>query len=74
MKIVVALEKANHCAQCIAPCVLLTDSRHHRFSIDELTLWATMIVRSKIYLVSTVISDTRILVRIAKHGGAISDP
>lgn len=41
---VVELQKQNQCAQCSEPCVLLTTSDHHRLTIDDLSLWATMIV------------------------------
>jgi len=41
---VAELQKQNHCAQCSAPCVLLTTSHHHRLTVDDLSLWATMIV------------------------------
>ena len=41
---VAKLQNENICARCLAPCMLLTDTSHHRFSGEELSLWATMIV------------------------------
>jgi len=43
-QVIVAIEKANHHAQCTTACVVLTDSRHHRLSMKELSLWGMMIV------------------------------
>lgn len=44
------IRKENHCARCNAPCMLLTNSTHHRYSIDELALWATLMVSSNCQL------------------------
>ena len=41
---VARLQNENTCSHCRAPCMLLTDASHHCFSVEELSLWATMIV------------------------------
>ena len=45
VQVVAELKKKNHCARCNCACVLLTNAHHHRYSNNELYLWATMIVR-----------------------------
>ena len=42
--IIQRLKRENNCARCNAPCVLLMNSNHHRYSMEELSLWVTMIV------------------------------
>jgi hypothetical protein len=41
---VAKIQKQNSCAQCSAPCVVLTTADHHCLSMEDLSLWAMMIV------------------------------
>ncbi|KAF9778370.1 hypothetical protein BJ322DRAFT_1025084 [Thelephora terrestris] len=41
--IIEKIRRENNCARCNAPCALLTNSDHHRYSMEELSLWVTMI-------------------------------
>ena len=47
---VVKIQAQNNCAWCSAPCVVLTTSDHHCLSMEELSLWALMIVCSSLRL------------------------
>ncbi|KAF9782706.1 hypothetical protein BJ322DRAFT_1110594 [Thelephora terrestris] len=66
--IIERIRRENNCARCNAPCTLLTNSDHHRYSMEELSLWATMIVRSSSNIEAVMFLTYAYITRIMVNG------